>query len=85
VLHKEERVAELDVLLYDLCEGLRWTAILLYPFIPAKATEIWLQLGLRGTPSVKWAENLQWGGLAAQTQTNLGGGIFPRIDAPVPI
>jgi len=28
---------------------------------------------------------LQWGGLAAQTQTNLGGGIFPRIDAPVPI
>ncbi len=84
VLHKEERVAELDVLLYDLCEGLRWTAILLYPFIPAKATEIWLQLGLRGTPSVKWAENLQWGGLAAQTQTALGDGIFPRIDPPVP-
>jgi methionyl-tRNA synthetase len=84
VLHKEERAAELDVLLYDLCEGLRWAAILLYPFNLAKPTEIWRQLGLRGTPSVKWAKTLHWGGLAAQTQTALGDGIFPRIDPPVP-
>jgi len=83
-LHKEGLDVKLDAVLYDLCEGLRWIAILLYPFIPSKANEIWRQLGLRDTPSIPWEEHLQWGGLAAQTQTNGGEALFPRIDPPVP-
>jgi methionyl-tRNA synthetase len=83
-LYKHERTDELDALLYELCEGLRWLAILVHPFMPAKATAIWHQLGLEGTPSVAWQENLQWGGLAANTQTNPGDALFPRIEAPAP-
>jgi methionyl-tRNA synthetase len=83
-LHKQGLGDALDALLYDLCEGLRWLAILVHPFMPEKATAMWLQLGLEGTPSVDWREHLQWGGLAANTQTNPGDALFPRIDAAVP-
>ena len=65
-----------------LCEGLRWLSLLLFPFMPSKATEIWHQLGLEGTPERMWADELLWGRLAANTQTNPGDALFPRIDAP---
>jgi methionyl-tRNA synthetase len=81
-LFKHERGVELDALLYDLCEGLRWLALLLFPYMPAKATEIWRQLGLAGTPEVQWADELVWGRLAAGTQTDPGAPLFPRIDPP---
>jgi methionyl-tRNA synthetase len=78
-LHKEGLGDQLDAVLYDLCEGLRWLAILLYPFMPAKGAEIWRQLGLSGTPEVRWAKELVWGGLAINTQTNPAEALFPRI------
>jgi methionyl-tRNA synthetase len=80
-LNKQGREVELDALLYDLCEGLRWLAILLYPFIPGKAQVMWEQLGLEGTPSLRWGEALVWGGLAPETQTRPGEPLFPRIEA----
>ena len=80
-LFKEERQAELDAVLYDLCEGLRWLAILVHPFMPEKGKEIWRQLGLEGTPDVLWRDELQWGGLGANTQTKPGDALFPRIEA----
>src|ERR1700687_3223115 len=36
-LHKQSRDVELDALLYTLTEGLRFLAILLYPFMPERA------------------------------------------------
>jgi len=84
-LYKEGLADQLDALLYDLCEGLRWLALLTYPFMPVKATEMWQQLGLEGTPEKLWAEELQWGMLGANTQTNPGEALFPRIDATEPV
>ncbi len=84
-LFKEERGVELDALLYTLCEGLRWLSLLLFPFMPEKATEIWRQLGLEGTPERMWADELVWGKLAANTETNPGEALFPRIDAPAAV
>jgi methionyl-tRNA synthetase len=81
-LYKEERGDDLDAVLYDMCEGLRWLSLLTYPFMPQKATEIWKQLGLEGTPERLWRDELQWGGLGANTQTQPGEALFPRIDAP---
>jgi methionyl-tRNA synthetase len=81
-LYKQGRGNELDALLYDLCEGLRYLSVLLFPFMPSKATEMWEQLGLSGTPEVRWSEELQWGRLAAGTQTVPGAPLFPRIEAP---
>jgi methionyl-tRNA synthetase len=81
-LYKHNRANELDALLYDLCEGLRWLSLLLFPYMPAKATEMWRQLGLDGTPERMWADELIWGRLAAGTQTNPGAPLFPRLEPP---
>ncbi len=82
VLQKQGLADERDAVLYDLCEGLRWLAILIHPFMPEKGTAIWRQLGLAGTPEVNWRDELHWGGLAANTQTDPGDKLFPRIDDP---
>jgi methionyl-tRNA synthetase len=79
-LYKHERGVELDALLYDLCEGLRFVAILLFPFMPSKAREMWAQLGLTDLDGVRWPDALHWGALAANTQTAPADALFPRID-----
>jgi methionyl-tRNA synthetase len=80
-LHKAGSDAALDAILYDLCEGIRWLALLLAPFMPNKANEIWRQLGLPGEPSGDWRNELHWGGLAAGTLTQPAAeALFPRID-----
>jgi methionyl-tRNA synthetase len=59
---------------------LRFTAVLLHPFMPVKATAMWTQLGLPGAPDVRWQDALRWGSLAAGTQTAPGDALFPRIE-----
>ncbi|HLI96380.1 MAG TPA: methionine--tRNA ligase [Candidatus Baltobacteraceae bacterium] len=81
VLFKEGRQAELDALLYDLCEGLRWLAILLHPFMPERSEIIWQQLGVADSIEAQWEQALQWGGLAPGTQTAPAETLFPRIEA----
>ncbi|MBC5799103.1 MAG: methionine--tRNA ligase [Candidatus Eremiobacteraeota bacterium] len=74
----------LDAALYDLCEGLRWLAHLLTPFMPGTATMIWQQLGLGGTARGPWRDELVWGRLASGTRTNPSDApLFPRMDAVV--
>jgi methionyl-tRNA synthetase len=81
VLFKEGRQNELDALLYDLCEGLRWLAILLYPFMPQRSSLIWQQLGVPDAIDAPWQRSLVWGGIAPGTQTARGEALFPRIEA----
>jgi methionyl-tRNA synthetase len=80
VLYKEGRSAELDALLYELCEGLRWLAILLAPFMPERAGAMWQQLGVEEPIDANWDEALRWGGIAAGTQTAPGEALFPRSE-----
>ena len=80
VLFKEGRSAELDALLYNLCEGLRWLAVLLAPVMPDRARVMWRQLGLQDGIGASWDETLVWGKLAAGTRTAPGDPLFPRID-----
>jgi methionyl-tRNA synthetase len=80
-LHKEGRTGELDGVLYDLSEGLRWIAILLHPFMPERTSEMWQQLGKPGRLEEDWSSSLRsWGGLAPRTQTALAAPLFPRIE-----
>jgi methionyl-tRNA synthetase len=81
VLFKEGRQTELDALLYDLCEGLRWLAILLHPFMPERSAIIWNQLGVPDPIDANWEQALVWGGIASGTQTARGEALFPRIEA----
>jgi methionyl-tRNA synthetase len=81
VLQKEGRAEALDALLYDLCEGLRWLAILLHPVMPERMEAMWSQLGVAGRIDEDWASSLRvWGGLAPRTRTAPGGALFPRLE-----
>ncbi|MDQ2663706.1 MAG: methionine--tRNA ligase [Candidatus Eremiobacteraeota bacterium] len=79
-LHKEGRDRELDAVMYDLCEGLRWVAILLHPFMPERTRAMWTQLGLEDGLEADWAQALRWGGLAHGTQTEPSDALFPRME-----
>jgi methionyl-tRNA synthetase len=81
VLFKEGRQSELDALLYNLCEGLRWLAMLLHPFMPEKTESIWRQLGLTSAIDANWQEALHWGGIAPGTPSASDEPLFPRIEA----
>jgi methionyl-tRNA synthetase len=84
-LHKRGDAAALDAVLYDLCEGLRWLAHLVGPFMPATATGIWNQLGFDGEPRGAWADELVWDRLAPGTLTRPSdAALFPRLEAPEP-
>jgi methionyl-tRNA synthetase len=80
VLVREERDDELDALLYDLHEGLRWLATLLHPVMPERAAAMWEQLGAPGAIDADWTQSLVWGGLAPGTHTHVGDALFPRIE-----
>jgi len=80
VLHKEGRAQELDATLYDLCEGLRWLAILLHPVMPERMNDMWRQLGSPGRIDEDWAAALLWGKLAPNTQTAPGESLFPKVE-----
>ena len=70
-------------MLYETCEGLRRIALLLAPFMPAKAGEMWTQLGLSGAPDADWRSELTYGKLAPGTLTAPAEQpLFPRIEAP---
>ena len=79
-LAKEERNDDLDALLYELCEGLRWLALLLHPFMPERAQEMWRQLGAPGAITADWSSALHFGHLEPGAQTILGDPLFPRIE-----
>ncbi len=81
-LHKRGETEELNAVLYDLCEGLRWLAILLHPIMPERMNEMWQQLGAPGRIDADWSSSLgSWGGLAPITQTALAAPLFPKFDA----
>ncbi|HZV77584.1 MAG TPA: methionine--tRNA ligase [Candidatus Babeliales bacterium] len=79
-LHKRGETAQLDTVLYDLCEGLRWLAILLHPFMPERTAEMWQQLGAPGKIDADWSDSLRWGVLAPITQTAPAAPLFPKLD-----
>ena len=79
-----EAKASLDALMYELCEGLRWLASLLAPFMPEKAAEIARQLGLPEGIHERELRALRWGDLAAGTRSAPGAVLFARIEVPEP-
>ena len=79
-----EAKAALDALMYELCEGLRWLASLLAPFMPGKAAEIARQLGLAEGAHERELRSLRWGALATGTRSAPGAVLFARIEVAEP-
>jgi methionyl-tRNA synthetase len=83
VLAKEEsRRNELAGVLYASAEVLRILAVLISPIMPAAASRLWEQLGIRDPLSAqRLPEAARWGGLAGGTKTTKGESLFPRLDS----
>ncbi|HDK28115.1 MAG TPA: methionine--tRNA ligase subunit beta [Candidatus Atribacteria bacterium] len=71
----------LSTILYNLAESIRLFTILIYPFMPVKAREIWKQLGLKDDlAALKLDKEAHWGNLQAGILVKPGKIIFPRIE-----
>jgi len=71
----------LSTILYNLAESIRLSTILIYPFMPVKAKEIWEQLGLESDlEKIRLDEDVSWGKLKPGILVKPGKVIFPRID-----
>ena len=68
----------LAMVLYNLCEALRFATVLLAPFLPDTADKMAVQLGLSDADRA-WGD-LRFGGKADYT-VHKGDALFPRIDA----
>lgn len=76
-LNKEGRQEKLDRVLYNLCESIRVSALLLSPFIPATADKIFQKLGLVKAPdSFDYARY----GFIYQNKVSKGENLFPRLN-----
>lgn len=79
-LAKDEAKAPLlDVVLYHLCEGMRFVSLMAEPVIPIASEKIWNQLGLADFKDADY-KDLVWGGIADGTHINKGPQLFPRIE-----
>lgn len=80
ILAKDEAKAPaLQAVLYHICEGLRFVALMAEPVIPIGAEKIWNQLGLTGFADAGYAD-LTWGGISDGTIVHKEAPIYPRID-----
>ena len=73
----ESKKARLAEVMYNLCESIRIISVLIAPFMPATATEIRNQLGIKA--DFEWEECGVFGKEETYT-VHKGGIIFPRID-----
>ena len=81
VLAKYEAKAErLQTVLYNLLESLRVIALLVSPFIPVSAADMWKQLGLSDFDKALLSDGQTWGGYPAGTKVCKGNALFPRYD-----
>ena len=83
LMKKDEGRREAGAVLFALAEVLRRTAVLLFPFMPAKAQAIWETLGIKGEISEARIESVigwrdTWDGLSAGIGTLEP--LFPRIE-----
>lgn len=81
-LGREDPDGRLDPVLRTLWEILRLASILVYPFMPSTAQNIWTQLGLPG--NVENARRSEWHwGYDGEITVSKGSVLFPRIDMKV--
>lgn len=66
-LSKEGNNERLAIVMYNLIEGLRHIAVLLYPIMPQTAQNMWAQIGLKDEVKNQNLNNLTWGQLEETT------------------
>jgi methionyl-tRNA synthetase len=77
------KAGRLDTVLYQLLEGLRFTAVLISPFMPQTAEKILGQLGIADAGSQNLAGLKEWGGLKPGGGVRKGESLFPRVEEEI--
>lgn len=83
-ISKQGKTEELKAVIYNLCQILRIVAILVSPYIPSTASEMWNQLGLsKISLQIKETKdlihNLRFGIKIATIKVAKGKPLFPRL------
>lgn len=76
----DTRRQDLDAVLYNLAEGLRISALYLYPFIPDTAIKIMARLGYDPVEEPIKLGEAEWGRLQHGSRIQTGEPLFPRLD-----
>ena len=82
-LAKKKELEKINCILYHLVESLRIISILLMPFIPKTAENMWRQLGLNvlgSFESQKLSAAKSWGGINKELVVKSAEPLFPRIE-----
>ncbi len=77
-LAKEGKQKEVENVMYELCESLRITAVLLYPFMPSSSERLYNALGLKEVKKIK-LKQCKWGEIKEGKQTAEKLVLFPKI------
>ncbi|MDR0879593.1 MAG: methionine--tRNA ligase [Clostridioides sp.] len=82
ILAKDEaNKAELDTVLYNLCESIRIISTLINPIMSLTAEKIYAQLGIAGNEEItNWESAKKFGLIKEGTKVNRGEVLFPRLD-----
>lgn len=78
-LHKEGKQKELEEVLYNCLESLRFVALMMYPFMPSSAQRLWQMLGFRDAIG-PGALDTQWGGMEEGQEVAQPVPLFPRVE-----
>ncbi len=81
-LNKNGEKAKLATVLYNMAEALRFSSILLTPFMPNTPVKVWTQLGLSNMTELHTWDSLEYGKIPAGTKIDRGEPIFPRLELP---
>jgi methionyl-tRNA synthetase len=77
------KAGRLDTVLYQLLEVLRFTAVLISPFMPQTAEKILAQLGIADAGSQNLAGLKEWGGMKPGGEVRKGESLFPRVEEEI--
>jgi len=76
----EAKKKRLNTVLYHLAVALRTIGVLIGPFLPVTARQIWQQLGLKDFDGVQLDDVRVWGGIPAGLKVQEPQQLFPRIE-----
>jgi len=79
-LSKKGETERLSTILYNCCESIRVISILIYPFMPSTASDIWQKIGCdMSIEDNSIGEAKKWGVLSAQSKVVKGANLFQKI------
>ena len=79
-LSKKGETERLSTILYNCCESIRVISILIYPFMPSTASDIWQKIGSNTSVEDNGiGEAKKWGVLSAQSKVVKGTNLFQKI------